>query len=129
MKPLLLLIVVALLWGGNSLPLQAQENKRVITAENLLQLELIETIGRGAVVDVQWSPDGEWLGVLTTRGVWLYSQTDWTIPPLTIGVDDHLPAFTSFTFSPTQAEIITGHSDGSIRWWSSVTAELLATVH
>lgn len=106
-----LLIVTALFLPINS---RAQDSEQIITPENVDQLQLVQTLGRGKALDAQWSPDGEWFGVLTSRGVWLYDGDDLTAEPIQVG-DDLVP-MTAFTFHPYKNQLVTAQR-GDIVFW------------
>lgn len=72
-----------------SAPSAAQEpepfippDRQPITAENIDQLELLGTVGRGwQYRDVAWSPDGETIAVASMGGFAIYSADDLFSPP------------------------------------------------
>ncbi|MCI0713142.1 MAG: WD40 repeat domain-containing protein [Chloroflexi bacterium] len=101
----------------------AQEPGQPITPDNVDQLQLVQTLGRGKVIDAQWAPDGGWFGVLTSRGVWLYPKDDVVSDPIRIGNDSRF--MSAFVFHPTESQIITGYADGLIAVWSFPDGELL----
>lgn len=53
-----------------------------ITSENITELELLETWGRGIIEDAIWTPDGKYLRIASTGGVWQYDVTDWSSEPV-----------------------------------------------
>lgn len=65
-----LLVVTFLLLCGFA-PAAAQETLVPITSDNAYQLTQLDPILRGKVEEMQWSPDGRWLGIRTPVGVWL----------------------------------------------------------
>lgn len=94
----------------------AQEpDAAVITPENIQQLELLQTIGRGRVQDAQWSSDGQWFAVRTTRAVWLYPHDKLTDDPIPLG--EHKYALTTFAFTPDSQSIVTGDAQGNVIFW------------
>ena len=52
-----------------------------ITTENVGDLELLDTWGRGIILDSIWTPDGKYLRVVSTLGVWQYDVSDWDVEP------------------------------------------------
>src|SRR5690349_17981269 len=74
MKSRLILLFLLLLL---SLPSHANnEGYQVIAPENISDLQLINTFGRGEIRDLAWSPDGESIVVLVAHGFWVYEMTD-----------------------------------------------------
>lgn len=111
MRRFCLLILVVLIFVP--LSSHAQESGQVITPENADQLQLVQTLGRGKIIDADWSPDGEWFGVRTSRGVWLYPANDLSsAPELAIRTDA-----TSMEFNPATGELWTAHRDGTLTRW------------
>ncbi len=103
-------------------PSTAQEPAfAVITPENITQLEQLAVLERGRVQDVQWSPDGQWFAVMTSRAVWLYPQDALLDDPLPIG--EHEAALTAFSFSPHSQSIVTGDTAGNVIFWDIATGE------
>lgn len=66
---IMLLSAEAVAQGDGELPLPELE---VITAENIAGLELLKTIGRGSVLGLIYTPDGQNLIVSTGRGLWVF---------------------------------------------------------
>jgi WD40 repeat protein len=84
-------------------PLTAQSNG----------IELVATLGRGRVVDVHWTPDGDILVVASTTGFWLYE--DLTAEPNHISTLEY-HRLHSMDISST-GQIAAGFEDGMIVVW------------
>lgn len=53
------------------------KSDEVITEENLANLHELARWGKGVIVDMEFSPDGKWLGVAAMTGVYLYDTENW----------------------------------------------------
>lgn len=60
-------------------------------AQDEITFKEIATIGRGSIEQMEWSPDGTQIAVVTIRGVWIYQADDLTIEPRPIDVRDRRP--------------------------------------
>jgi WD40 repeat protein len=80
MKKMLVLSVLLLVSTYTTLlsPATAQspDDPPVITAQNVDQLEVIGFLLRGPANSLAWSPDGQWLAVASSSGVWMYNTND-----------------------------------------------------
>src|SRR4051812_44662507 len=63
------------------------DNLEIISAENVIQMETIASIGGGSIQDLAYSPDGSWLAAGSSIGVWLY-PADLNAPPQLLGKDN-----------------------------------------
>ena len=107
-------------------PTAAQTSQyAIITPENVDQLELVATLGRGVPMDAAWSPDGAWFVVQTTTGVWLYPEDDLITPPRQIAHTQG--TVRCFAFHPDSRHVATGHPDGMIYVWDIETNEMMAS--
>lgn len=79
---------------------------------------------RANVKDLTFSPDSEWLGVLTEGNqVATYRIVDRSVK--TIPVTSTIQAI---AFSPDSLQIITGDTDGTVKSWDGNTTEFIDTV-
>lgn len=92
-----------------------------ITPANAAQLSLAERLGSGTARSVAWSPDGAWLAVASTIGVWVYAGDSLTSPPTLL----ELPAGAS-SVAVSSAHIAAGSDDGTLHVWDAATLEPLA---
>ena len=71
-------------------------------------------IGKGDINDIKFSPDGNWVAVAGSIGVWLYnSHTGAEIALLT----GHTQSVLSAAFSPNSKTLASGSWDTTIRLW------------
>lgn len=77
---------------------------RIIQAENAAQLKPLYTLGKGILSsEPSYSPDGKWLGVPTSSGLYLYDTTNYQSPPRWL-----TPAYINrFSFSPNNRLLVT----------------------
>ncbi len=76
MKFRVLLLLLCLLVVPASMAFaQGGSDRSTITADNVRNLELLRRIGRGNTSSVTWSPDGQYILVGSTVGVWKYEAT------------------------------------------------------
>ena len=96
-----------------------------IFSQDYTQLNLPEDakarLGKGTILDIQLSPDGNRLAISSTTGVWLYDVS-------TNARHTHLIRFdTQYTskiaFSPDSETLATSGYDKTIRFWNADTGE------
>ena len=96
-----------------------------IFSQDYTQLNLPEharsRLGKGTILDIQLSPDGNRLAISSTTGVWLYDVS-------TNARNTHLIRFdTQYTskiaFSPDSETLATSGYDKTIRFWNADTGE------
>ena len=71
-------------------------------------------LGKGNMVEIQYSPDGKFLAVASGIGIWLY---DVTIHQETSLLTEHTRGVDCLTFSPDGRTLASGSSDGTIILW------------
>ncbi len=82
-------------------------------------------LGKGAVIDLAYSPDGTRLAVASTVGIWLYNAQTYQELALFTGHTDYV---NSVAFSPDGQTLASGSKDRSIRLWDISTGKLLHTL-
>lgn len=85
----------------------------------------IKRIGNGTAYDITYSPDGKFLAVATTIGIWLYN-TD-TYKPLSL-LTGHTDSVRSVEYSADGKILASGSSDGTIRLWDPQTTKNIAVL-
>ena len=107
-------------------PLFAQDTATltVISPENAQNLQRINSLGYGKVVDAQWSAHDEYFLVGVTAGILIYDPSDWTTPPELIR--SQRGRVWQLAASPTENIVATGNNDGTISLWDIVTREEIA---
>ena len=105
--------------GGERAPIDASN------AGQLAELALLET-GSQEAYDSAWSPDGRWLAVANSNGVWLYDAADLAATPRELDSDATL--VTSLAFSEDSALLATGSADGGVRLTDLATGERRALI-
>ena len=78
-------------------------------------------LGKGKIVDVQYSPDGKFLAVAGGIGIWIYDTT--THQEIAL-LTEHTSEVDSFTFAPDGHIIASGSVDGPITLWDRRTGAL-----
>ena len=83
-------------------------------------------LGKGAIADIQYSPDGTFLAVATYIGVWLYdAHTCTELALLKHGQDQGVA---SLAFSRDGTTVVTGNSDSTISLWDVHTGQRRSTM-
>ena len=75
-------------------------------------------LGKGNMVEIQYSPDGKFLAVASGIGIWLY---DVTIHQEASLLTEHKSVVDCLTFSPDGQTLASGSSDGTIILWDRST--------
>lgn len=132
-----LLIVVAAAWlfGPQSIPGKGQlaqgparpalVSYPTITPDNASRLQLVDTLGNGAVYEAVYSPDGETLALAGTLGIWLYDADNLQGQSRLIMTDSPVMRI---AYSPDGHLIASGHLNGEIRLWSATSGQYLRTL-
>ena len=82
-------------------------------------------LGKGAINEVKYSPEGTILAVATTIGIWLYDAKTGEELNLLTG---HTASVLSVAFSPDGQTIASGSSDATIRLWDAGTGTHIETL-
>ena len=85
----------------------------------------VARLGKGAINEIQYSPEGARLAVATSIGVWLYDTATYREVALIPG---HTEGINSATFSPDGKLLVGGGTDGEVRLWDAETSELTTTL-
>lgn len=106
--------------------------------ENIVQpfhnLELISEIGRGEIVDMQFSLDSQSLAITTSRGVWFYSATEsleyiWINQSYLFAPEDMTTKQPQLiAVAPDFTKVGGLNYDGEITIWDVATREKLLTI-
>ena len=76
MKRTIFLTILALLLVfaavGSSAAQDTPSDFEPISARNADEIALVQTLGRGYITDLAWSPDGDTIGVTSVTGAWLH---------------------------------------------------------
>ena len=81
----------------------------------------VARIGRGAIRDIQYSPDGTRFAVGTSIGVWIHDAT--TYRELSLISDPANPFTVTFAFSEDSRTLATVHSGGDLHLWDVATGD------
>ncbi len=80
----------------------------------------IARLGKGIIKEIAYSPNGRYLAVAASIGIWLYDmETCQEVALLT----EHIGNVTSVVFSTDGNTIISGSRDGTVRLWDITTGE------
>ena len=82
-------------------------------------------LGKGAIQEVTYSPEGTRLAVASSIGIWLYDTATHQEVALLTG---HTSDVNSVAFSPNGRTIASGSGDDTIRLWDAGTGEHLQTL-
>ena len=96
-----------------------------IFSQDYTQLNLPEgakaRLGKGTILDIQLSPDGNRLAISSTAGVWLYDVSTNTRNTPLIRFDTQYTS--QIAFSPDSETLATSGYDKTIRFWNANTGE------
>ena len=99
-------------------------------AQDAMQWNLPEDVkarlGKGSIVDIQYSPDGKFLAVASGIGIWLYDVTVYQEVSL---LTEHAKAVNSLAFSADGRTFASGSADAIILWDRSTSAQTRLTGH
>ena len=86
---------------------------------------VVARLGKGAISQIQYSPDGARLAVASGIGIWLYDTTTHQEIALLTG---HSEIVASVAFSPDGSTLASGSSYTTVRLWDAVTGAHLHTL-
>ncbi len=96
------------------------DNLQTITASNAGQLQQINQLGQGTVVETGWSPDSQRFAVVTTAGVALYDTPNFDQQTVFI------PGYTRLSrFSPDWSKVVISTADMKTQLWDLATMTAL----
>ncbi|MCE2401500.1 hypothetical protein J4G08_11525 [Candidatus Poribacteria bacterium] len=82
-------------------------------------------IGKGSIIRLQYSPDGNVLAVMSSMGIWLYDAHSGEERALLSG---HTGLILGMSFSPDSRIIASGGTDGTTRMWDIATGKQKRTL-
>jgi WD40 repeat protein len=85
----------------------------------------IARLGKGRVSEVAFSPDGKFLAVATSIGIWLYDTR--TLEELAL-LTGHTSGVNSVSFSPDGRTLASGSGDDTVKLWSVSERKEIATL-
>jgi WD40 repeat protein len=93
-----------------------------ITADNVDQLQELMVLGRGNILDIAWSPDGNTLALGSSIGIiWLYDLDALDAQPRLL--EGHTTVILSLAFSPDGRTLASAGMDNTARLWDVETGE------
>jgi len=96
-----------------------------MAAVNVGRVKLLAQLGRGRVLDLEWSPDGEQIAVGTSLGSYVYEA----VSLAEVAFFPTKAAQTSVDFSPDGRRLASAGADGAIRIYELSYGNLLREIH
>ena len=88
-------------------------SQQQITAKNAARLQLLASWGKGIPYQIAWSPDGAFLVVASTRGLYFYNATDLSLlQSISSSTSIH-----AIVFSPNGSLLASASENGELRLW------------
>ena len=91
----------------------SEEEREIITPENVSQVEELMRLGEGTIEEIAWSPDGTMLAAAGSIGIHLYDSQSLE----EIFFIESLSWLSSLAFAPNGATLASGSRDGIISLW------------
>ncbi len=88
-------------------------SNQLITAKNAARLQLLARWGKGIPYQIAWSPDGAFLVVAATRGLYIYHASDLSLVQ-SIETGD---SFRQIVFSPNGSLLASAAENGELHLW------------
>jgi WD40 repeat protein len=124
------LLVLIVIFSLSPTTAQHPPDSPIITPENLDQVRELQRIGRGVLVDAQYSPTGDQIAVTSSIGIWLYDTSDLSAEPRLL--EGHFEYVRGGGYSPDGTQLVSYASDGSetsvALVWDATNGNLLFTL-
>ena len=85
---------------------------KAITAVNVQNIELVNTLGEGRMTAFTWSPDGRQIAIATTLEARVYPSHDFNAAP--VRLDGHDGNLAVVSYSPDGRYLVTGDTSGRL---------------
>ncbi len=122
MKKITILLFIAFIIHLMFLPLNTFA---VDTTRMSLPEGAIARLGKGIINEIAYSPNGKYLAVAASIGIWIYDMKTYQEISLLTGPEGHT---NSVAFSPDGDTIISGSQDGNVYLWDVKTWERRKTL-